>query len=291
MIMFFYKLYNNLLHAPNKIFYPISPEIIIDNNFKKKGYKISKTEDSHKDFLSNLLKNIYKDIDLNSLKERMIKKNENSYSHNIFDLISLQEKESLEKYYSSQNQIDIVSSLLGTKCKLRNILINFNFYNGKTIEEEGSKMWHRDSDSLSDQLKIFIPLTSMTFENGMFYFISNEDISSFQKFKLDKKKIYDENISTWNKFRTEDKKVINYLQDKKKIKYFMGNLGDILYIDTSRVYHKGGYVKSENSLRLMLQLTYTPILSLTSWNNNQNRLSNFLQKKLTNLKIKLQKNL
>lgn len=289
--MFLYKLYNNLLHAPNKILHPISSEIMIDYNFKKKGYKISKTKDTHRDFLTNLLKNIYKDIDLNLLRDKIIKMNKNSFNYNIFDLINSKDKHSLEQYYSSKKQIDIASSLLGTKCKLRNILINFNFYNSRTTEQEGSKMWHRDSDSLSEQLKIFVPLTSVSFENGMFYFISNEDISSFQKFKLDKKKINNKNISIWNKFRTENEKVINFLRDKRKIKYFMGNLGDILYIDTSRVYHKGGYIKSENSLRLMLQVTYTPILSLTSWNNNQNKFSNFLQKKLTNLKIKLQKNI
>ena len=121
--------------------------------------------------------------------------------------------------------------------------INYNFYNDKTVEKEGSKMWHRDSDSLSDQLKIFIPLTSISFENGMFYFISNEDVTCYQKFKLDKKKIDNKNIHVWNKFRIEDKKIINYLKDEKRIMYFLANLGDILYIDTSRVYHKGGYIK------------------------------------------------
>jgi len=289
--MLLYKLYNNLLHAPNKIIHPLSPEILVDNEFKKKGYKISKTEDSHKYFLLNLLENIHKDIDLDVLKNKIIDKNIKNFNCNIFDQIRSNDKNELEKYYSSKSQIDIASSLLGSSCKLRNILINYNFYNDKTVEKEGSKMWHRDSDSLSDQLKIFIPLTSISFENGVFSFISNEDVSYYRKFKLDKKKIDNKNIHVWNKFRTEDKQIIDYLKDEKKIMYFLGNLGDILYIDTSRVYHKGGYIKSEGLSRIMLQVTYTPILSLTSWNNKQNNFSNFLQKKLTNLKIKLQKDI
>ena len=89
----------------------------------------------------------------------------------------------------------------------------------------------------------------------------------------------------------EDEEIIKYLKDEKKIKYFFANLGDILFIDTSRVYHKGGYIKSDGFYRIMLQVTYTPILSLTSWNNKQNKFLNFLQKKLTNLKIKLQEDI
>ena len=289
--MFLYKLYNNLLHVPNKIIHPLSSEILIDKVFKKKGYKVSKIEDTHKNFLRNLLNNLQKDINLDTLRELTIEKNTKNFNCNIVDLINSEDRENLEKYYTSSNQIDLASSLLGVKCKLRNILINYNFYNHKTTEQEGSKMWHRDSDSLSDQLKIFIPLTPVSFESGMFYFISNEDVSYYKKFKLDKKKINNKNIPTWNKFRTEDEKVINYLKDKSKIKYFSGNLGDALYIDTSRVYHKGGYIRTVNSSRLMLQITYTPIVSLTSWNIKQNKFSNFLQKKLTNLKIKLQENI
>lgn len=289
--MFLYKFYNNLLHVPNKIIHPLSSEIQIDKEFKKKGYKLSKIDDVHKSFLRNLFNNLQKDIDLNILREEIIEKNTKNFNCNIVDLIRSEDRENLEKYYTSKNQIDVASSLIGTKCKLRNILINYNFYNQKTTEQEGSKMWHRDSDSLSDQLKIFIPLNTVSFENGMFYFISNEDVSYYKKFKLDKKKINNKNISTWNKFRTEDEKIINYLKDKSKIKFFSGNLGDALYIDTSRVYHKGGYIRRENSSRLMLQITYTPILSFTSWNIKQNKFSNFLQKKLTNLKIKLQQDI
>ncbi len=289
--MLLYKIYNILLNAPNKIIHPLSPKILVDNEFKKKGYKIGKTDDTHKYFLLNVLENIYKDIDLDILKDKLLDQNINNFNCNIFDLIRSDDKLKLEKYYSSKNQIDIASLLLGSKCKLRNILINYNFYNDNTVEKEGSKMWHRDSDSLSDQLKIFIPLTSISFENGMFYFISNEDVSYYQKFKLDKKKINNKKIHVWNKFRTEDEEIIKYLKDEKKIKYFFANLGDILFIDTSRVYHKGGYIKSDGFYRIMLQVTYTPILSLTSWNNKQNKFLNFLQKKLTNLKIKLQEDI
>ena len=46
--------------------------------------------------------------------------------------------------------------MLGYKTKLRNVSILFNFYNENNNENEGPKMYHRDSDSLHDQVKVFM---------------------------------------------------------------------------------------------------------------------------------------
>ena len=158
-----------------------------------------------------IIKNIFKNfqfyiktkLDLDSLRENLIAKDKTAFTDNIFTYLDESKKKELYNFFSKVELIDKVSLLLGTRCKLQNVLIAYNFYNENTKENEGSKMWHRDSDSLSDQMKIFIPLTRVDSNNGKFYFISNEYVSYDKKFRLDKKKMRDPKISVWNKFRTE----------------------------------------------------------------------------------------
>ena len=54
------------------------------------------------------------------------------------------------------------------------------------------------------------------------------------------------------------------------IKKLYGTQGEILYMDTGKVYHKGGYISEPNKERFLLQAIYTPILSLSEWNNSDN---------------------
>ena len=68
-----------------------------------------------------------------------------------------------------------------------------------------------------------------------------------------------------------------------------GTSGELLYVDTGKVYHKGGYIKDKDKFRFLIQAVYTPILSLSNWNNLDNALLKFIQNKLTSLRIKLRK--
>jgi hypothetical protein len=289
--MSFYKIYNDLINLPNNLFFPLKNNIQNNNDFKRKGFLIENFAKDHQEYFEKLSNYIQKNINLNDHRDNLILKNKDAFNYNIFNNLKESKKNELYSFFSTNELIDKVSLLLGTRCKLQNIGILFNFYNENTKVNEGSKMWHRDSDTLSDQMKVFIPLTKIDINNGKFYFISNEHVSNDKKFRLDKKKIKNPNISIWNKFRTDDSQVIEYLKDENKINSIPGNIGQPLYIDTSRVYHKGGYINSKNLFRLMLQATYTPIITLTSWDTKQNMISNYLQKKLTSLKIKLQKDI
>jgi len=289
--MSFYKIYNSLINVPNNLFFPLKKNDKNNKNFKKKGFLIENFLPDYQKYFQELSIYIKTKLDLDSLRENLIAKDKTAFTDNIFTYLDESKKKELYNFFSKAELIDKVSLLLGTRCKLQNVLIIYNFYNENTKENEGSKMWHRDSDSLSDQMKIFIPLTRVDSNNGKFYFISNEYVSYDKKFRLDKKKMRDPKISVWNKFRTEDFQVFDYLKDMNKINSISGEIGQPLYIDTSRVYHKGGYVNSKKLFRLMLQATYTPIITLTSWDEKQNKFFSYLQKKLTNLKIKLQKNI
>ncbi len=289
--MSFYKIYNSLINVPNNLFFPLKKNDKNNKNFKKKGFLVENFLPDYQKYFQELSNYIKTKLDLDSIRENLIATDKAAFNDDIFTYLDESKKRELYNFFSKAELIDKVSLLLGTRCKLQNVLILYNFYNEKTKENEGSKMWHRDSDSLSDQMKIWIPLTRVDSNNGKSYFISNEYVPYDKKFRLDKKKMRDPKISIWNKFRTEDFQVFDYLKDMNKINSISGEIGQPLYIDTSRVYHKGGYVNSKKLFRLMLQATYTPIITLTSWNKKQSKFFFYLQTKLTNLKIKLQKNI
>ena len=74
------------------------------------------------------------------------------------------------------------------------------------------------------------------------------------------------------------------------IKKLKGTQGEALFIDTGKVYHKGGFVSEKNNYRILIQSVYTPIFSLNNWNNNNNKIFRYIQQKLTTLRTKLRKN-
>ena len=81
---------------------------------------------------------------------------------------------------------------------------------------------------------------------------------------------------------------MNYATNKN-INSLFGLRGETLYIDTTNVYHRGGYVYEENKYRILLNPVFTPLLSLSDWNSNKNVFLKFLQRKLTALKYRLLK--
>ena len=71
----------------------------------------------------------------------------------------------------------------------------------------------------------------------------------------------------------------------QKIKSFKGYKKEGLFIDTSVVYHKGGYIKEPNKYRILIQSVYTPKLSLSHWNNNHSKLQHIFKLNFPVLKI------
>ena len=86
-----------------------------------------------------------------SLKVKKI--NPKVYSINIFENLEKELKEKIINF--SIIQIKLTSSMLGYRTKFRNVALNINFCNKNNKQDEGAKMFHRDSDSLQDQIKIF----------------------------------------------------------------------------------------------------------------------------------------
>lgn len=286
-----YQIFNNLIHAPNNIFYSRSClNREIHKDFKLKGYN---HEFYNKDF-SNLSKDIFlfcnSTLNLKNIAEKAKNIDSKKFTLDITNQLSSNINSKCNKIFTSEYLTNKVSSMLNTRLKFRNYKVLYNFYNEKNKKDEGSKMWHRDSDSLSDQIKIFIPVIPISEQNGMFYFISNEKVKESVQFQIDLKRKKNPNVSIWNKFRISDEQVKKHLL-KEDINQLTGNVGEALYIDTSKVYHKGGYVSAPHFYRLMIQVVFTPIISLSDWNINNNKILKFFQIKLTNLKNKLKKNI
>ena len=150
-------------------------------------------------------------------------------------------------------------------------------------------MFHRDSDSLQDQIKVFMLLNQISENCGMFYYVPNCFFNENYKLPYEEDRM---NMSISEKWRNKDS-TLNYFLDIKDdynpIKKLKGMTGETLYVDTGKVYHKGGFVSEKNKYRILLQAVYTPLFSLSNWNNNDNKILRYIQEKLTSLRIKLKK--
>ncbi len=285
-----YKLFNFILHLPNRIFYPLKN---LDHNifkhFQHKGYLYTNFKHEKVDLLDEINFYINKNLNLEKIRKKSLEENNKIYSIDIIDLIDKDLKLKIEKYFSNPNFIKKTSSCLGYSVKFRKVLLFFNFYNPNTIKDEGPKLFHRDSDSLQDQIKLFVLLNNINQDNGMFYFVPKFLIKDHLRFELLESQ---KNMSIFNKWRIPDDQLNIYLKNSKimkKIKSFKGYNKEGLFIDTSVVYHKGGYVKEPNKYRILLQSVYTPKLSLSYWNNNHSKITTYFQTKLTSFKNKLRK--
>lgn len=282
-------IFDKIIHLPNKIFYPIQNiDQETHQTFSKFGFIRDLNEIENKK-LANEINDYLKNIDLKKIINFEISKNPKSYSINIFNYLDEEMQNKVLNFFTNIKKIKKIESMLGYKVKFRKVLLLLNFYNNETLEDEGAKMFHRDSDSLQDQLKIFMLINNIEGRNGMFYFIPKNIIN--EDFKLPFEKDL-KNLSLNDKWRSHDK-TIHQLYKKKKIKdpimKLHGHQGELLYIDTGKVYHKGGHISEKDKMRILCNAVYTPVLSLSNWNDNKNLILRFIQNKLTSLRIKLRK--
>jgi len=285
------KIYDYIIHLPNKIFYPLQfKDKNIHQNFQKNGYY-----HLHDD-LDNIKfsKFIENNIDVKKINELInLKKCENlkAYSINVTKILDQKVKIKLNNFFNNSDKINLTSSMLGFKTKFRNASVIINFFNENTKQNESAKMFHRDSDSLQDQIKIFMLANNISENCGMFYFIPNCYLNEHYKLPYEKDRI---NMEVSDKWRNKDStinKFLNLKNNSDQIKKLKGAQGEMLFIDTGKVYHKGGYVSEKKNYRILIQAVYTPIFSLSNWNNYSSKILKYIQYKLTTLRIMLRKTL
>jgi len=282
-------MFDKIIHFPNKIFYPIkNTDKELYKIFSKYGF-VKELNEIENINLANEISDYLKKIDIKKIIRSQIRKNPKTYSINIFDYLDEEMQNKILNFFINIKKIKKINSMLGYRVKFRKVILLVNFYNNEVEENEGPKMFHRDSDSLQDQIKIFTLINNIDDKNGMFYFVPKNIINEDIKLPFEKDLAHSDLKDKW---RNHDK-TIHQVAKKKKIKNpilkLNGYRGELLYIDTGKVYHKGGHISDKDKMRIMLQAVYTPILSLSNWNNNRNFILNFIQNKLTSLRIKFRK--
>ena len=287
------KSHDYIIHLPNKIFYPfLTKDKNIYQNFQKNGYYYYQDDADNIKFS----RFVEEHINVKKVNELInLKKSENPkvYSVNIYKILDKEVRIRLNNFFNNSDKINLTSSMLGYKTKFRKVSVLVNFFNDNTKQNEGAKMFHRDSDSLHDQIKIFMLVNHISENCGMFYFVPNCYLNEHYKLPYEKDRI---NMALADKWRNKDSTLNNFLNIKNKnnnnqIKKLKGKQGETLFIDTGKVYHKGGFVSDKKNYRILIQAVYTPIFSLSSWNNNNNKILRYIQQKLITLRIKLRKTL
>jgi len=283
------KIYDYIIHLPNKIFYPfLVKDKEIYKNFQKNGYHHFHDDENN----IKLCRYVEENIDIKKLNELInLSKNKNpkDYSIDISKILDQKVRLTLNNFFNNSDKIKLTSSMLGYKTKFRHVGVYVNFFNENTKQNEGAKMFHRDSDSLQDQIKLFMLVNNISDNCGMFYFVPNCYLSKDYKLPYEKDRI---NMVQSDRWRNKDSTLNNFLDIKNndnKIKKLKGKQGETLFIDTGKLYHKGGFVAEKNNYRLLINSVYTPIFSLSNFNNNNNKILRYIQNKLTTLRIKFRK--
>jgi hypothetical protein len=247
-----------------------------------------------KDYLKFNASNFSKDLDsyIKSNYDDIIKKKISFYKKNkknlfffhINDLIDKSYYNKIYQFFSSNKIENTISNYFGFSVKLKKIYLRINFHNPNCSEEEGSKMWHRDNDSLFGQFKLFMIVNNLLGGKfgGIFYFIPQSSIAGSVKIKTNYSKkdgLVADDINC--RVREND---INKFKSAIKIVEFGKKQGEILVLDTNDAYHKGGYIKNNKGYRIMINAFYHPTFFDFSIVNDK-YFSNFVYRVCTKILI------
>ena len=254
ILYFFFHIYNFIwsyiinfkakflyfLWKKNKDSYDIGsqPRIVYDNKECKK--------------LAAEIYNFY--IENPDLKKKITNNNTNeNYSSqkkvNIISVLDEKIKRNILNFAISDKIITTVNNYLKifpTICKINLI------ESSPTNKPEGPAQWHRDDFGFKS-LDLFINISEINEDNGpLFAFFFPNNIGVFSAIrgeeyrdtrKGDRNKILDETFMS----QTEKIKNTNLIK-------LEGEPGNIMFIDSFNVYHKGGFCKKNK--RLMLRISY-----------------------------------
>ena len=269
-----YQIFIRIIVIPNFILNKkkISMQEYLD--FKNKGFFLLKA-----DFVNNFYKNFKNEISSINI-DKLIDSNLKNFLNNSEEINSGDKSKlysfSINNYFRPEfinetntflkNEIIFkeISSRLGFGLSLTDFQILLNHHNPNT-EEEGPKLWHRDDDSIAGQLKLFFILNNLDEKSdGFFYFIPRNIIKNYNKLDYSPAR---KNNNRWNKFRNTDEEIKKIIDlDNEKIIYGKKN-SELLIIDTNDCYHKGGFIKSKTSYRIMIQAIYSPTFNVSLFND------------------------
>lgn len=245
--IFLYKILKYIFSLPNKkkyfLFKKETDYLILENLYE--------LEEIIKIGLNNF-KQKEKEIYLYINKKKIDKK----YAFDITHFIKDFDKNKIDELLSSPNILNKISDEFNLNISYDHFILRLNLFNSDSPEEFGPKMWHRDNDAVFGQLKFFFILNNLhPNDGGLFYFIPKKVIPDF--YKLNSKYSDEEKSNPYN----STSRIKNYDVSKKyklddKIISFGNNNSMALVLDTNDTYHKGGYIKKKDSIRIMIQAIY-----------------------------------
>tara|TARA_A100001011_G_C14273945_1_gene828274 strand:+ start:1144 stop:1974 length:831 start_codon:yes stop_codon:yes gene_type:complete len=235
--------------------------------YLEKGY-LEKDKSFNQEILSKANKLIF-NLKLNDIKTQAIKENNKCYSVDLLNFINPDKKRDFFCFIKKTYQ-PFINQILAMNTELKLIKINYNFYN-ENSKLEGAKLFHRDGDTFGEQIKVFLPMTDINENNGMFYFIPNKKINKNSVIISD---FQDTGVK--RKARLTDFKMSKYVNEKD-IKTINSD-GNSLILDTQNTYHKGGNILNQSAFRIMIFIVFTPKLTFTKYSENykNSKIYNFL---------------
>tara|TARA_Y100000589_G_scaffold144391_2_gene137904 strand:+ start:1531 stop:2475 length:945 start_codon:yes stop_codon:yes gene_type:complete len=245
--LFYYRIFNKKKVTPtNKPFKKIYSDNISINLISS----INK-------FLSNL--DIEKELEkkFNYLPSKL------KYRADLYDILDEELKAEIYSFALFNKKIRSYNlKYFGFNPRIHKIELLYNIPN-KNLKEEGSKSWHRDLDCDFKNIKLFMPISKISLNNGPFFYLKDEKYNS--RFKSLKTNYYQND--SWKRGRVSNKTINKY---GKNIDSFLSlKKGDLLLIDTVNTYHKGGFCKTKPRILLHISFqgggwTSTPIQSFKS---------------------------
>ena len=186
--------------------------------------------------------------------KNVYRKKDNNYTKLIMDDISEKTQKEILNFASSPKVLNTVMKYLKVFPILARVNLSLNIPRENTVER-GAMLWHKD-DFGYKSFDLVIFLTDVDDENAPFYTVKEKNkIGPFYKVK---NCIKDPQPGERGKVTLKE---FEKLYPKDKILKFEGIKGKGIFIDSFSNYHRGGYCKSKN--RLKLRLEYTTIDSLT----------------------------
>lgn len=161
-----------------------------------------------------------------------------SYIRQLTDRIEEQHQRALIKYFSSGEIIEKAEKYLGFKPKIKNFLVYANLPGAAKEKDIGSKAFHRDA--LCHRVyEVFFAVTSVTDENGPFYFVVNSELQDRSEVLVPKKAKKNDWATSGRLSETELKSCVGGALNIGK---FVGEPGSYISLNTGVTYHRGGHV-------------------------------------------------
>jgi len=218
------------------------------NLFTTKGLKLVKNDPKFKEIATLIRNNLSSSI-LDIERQTLLKNSdEEAYATTLESLLDEHVKTEIVKFALSDNILSHVYSHFKVVPKLTGCLLLYNIPREGSLEE-GSKSWHRDSDTYK-ALNVFICISDVDEDSGAYHAVDGSTIP--HQSAIPKKYSLLENI--WKRFRISDEELYQCIQ-KNKVTQLIGESGTGIFVDPGLCYHKGGFCKKHE--RLMLQISFT----------------------------------